>query len=55
MKVVILAGEYGTRISKEFYLKPKSMMEIGGKLIPWYIMQQDSYYGFCCGCIQARC
>lgn len=46
MKVVILAGGYGTRISEESYLKPKPMIEIGGKPILWHIMKEYSYYGF---------
>lgn len=45
MKVVILAGGYGTRISEESYLKPKPMIEIGGKPILWHIMKLYSYYG----------
>ncbi|NLG04380.1 MAG: glucose-1-phosphate cytidylyltransferase [Clostridia bacterium] len=54
MKVVILAGGYGTRISEESYLKPKPMVEIGGKPILWHIMKEYSFYGFnefiiCCG------
>lgn len=54
MKVVILAGGYGTRISEESYLKPKPMIEIGGYPILWHIMKCYSYYGFnefiiCCG------
>lgn len=54
MKVVILAGGYGTRISEESHLKPKPMIEIGGKPILWHIMKEYSYYGFnefiiCCG------
>lgn len=54
MKVVILAGGYGTRISEESYLKPKPMIEIGGQPILWHIMKCYSYYGFnefiiCCG------
>ena len=54
MKVVILAGGYGTRISEESYLRPKPMIEIGGKPILWHIMKEYSYYGFnefviCCG------
>lgn len=47
MKVVILAGGYGTRISEESYLKPKPMIEIGGKPILWHIMKSYSYYGYC--------
>lgn len=46
MKVVILAGGLGTRISEESYLKPKPMIEIGGKPILWHIMKIYSYYGF---------
>lgn len=46
MKVVILAGGFGTRISEESYLKPKPMVEIGGKPILWHIMKEYSYYGF---------
>ena len=38
MKAVILAGGYGTRISEESHLKPKPMIEIGGKPILWHIM-----------------
>ena len=54
MKVVILAGGFGTRISEESHLKPKPMLEIGGKPILWHIMKEYSYYGFnefviCCG------
>lgn len=45
MKVVILAGGYGTRISEESHLKPKPMLEIGGKPILWHIMKHYSYYG----------
>ncbi|MBM2816004.1 MAG: Nucleotidyl transferase [Ignavibacteria bacterium] len=46
MKVVILAGGYGTRISEETELKPKPMIEIGGKPILWHIMKIYSHYGF---------
>jgi len=46
MKVVILAGGYGTRISEETMLKPKPMVEIGGKPILWHIMKIYSSYGF---------
>lgn len=54
MKVVILAGGFGTRISEESHLKPKPMIEIGGKPILWHIMKEYSQYGFnefviCCG------
>lgn len=46
MKVVILAGGYGTRISEESQFKPKPMLEIGGMPILWHIMKNYSYYGF---------
>lgn len=46
MKVVILAGGLGTRLSEETDLKPKPMVEIGGKPILWHIMKIYSYYGF---------
>ena len=46
MKVVILAGGLGTRISEESHLKPKPMIEIGGKPILWHIMKEYSRYGF---------
>ncbi len=46
MKVVILAGGYGTRISEESDIKPKPMIEIGGKPILWHIMKHYSSYGF---------
>ncbi|MEG2405055.1 MAG: glucose-1-phosphate cytidylyltransferase [Oscillospiraceae bacterium] len=46
MKVVILAGGLGTRISEESHLKPKPMIEIGDKPILWHIMKLYSYYGF---------
>lgn len=46
MKVVILAGGRGTRISEETDIKPKPMIEIGGKPILWHIMKTYSYYGF---------
>lgn len=46
MKVVILAGGFGTRISEESVLKPKPMIEIGGMPILWHIMKTYSYYGF---------
>lgn len=54
MKVVILAGGFGTRISEESHLKPKPMIEIGDKPILWHIMKGYSAYGFndfviCCG------
>jgi glucose-1-phosphate cytidylyltransferase len=46
MKVVILAGGYGTRLSEETNLRPKPMAEIGGKPILWHIMKNYSHYGF---------
>lgn len=54
MKVVLLAGGKGTRISEESQYRPKPMIEIGGKPILWHIMKEYSYYGFnefiiCCG------
>lgn len=54
MKTVILAGGLGTRISEESHLKPKPMIEIGGKPILWHIMKIYSAYGLnefiiCCG------
>ena len=54
MKVVLLAGGFGTRISEESHLKPKPMIEIGGMPILWHIMKEYSYYGhnefiICCG------
>ena len=54
LKAVILAGGYGTRISEESHLRPKPMIEIGGKPILWHIMKIYSVYGInefviCCG------
>ncbi len=54
MKVVILAGGLGTRISEESHLKPKPMVDIGGMPILWHVMKIYSQYGFnefiiCCG------
>ncbi|MDR1901497.1 MAG: glucose-1-phosphate cytidylyltransferase [Treponema sp.] len=46
MKVVILAGGLGTRLSEETELKPKPMVEIGGRPILWHIMKIYSYWGF---------
>ena len=46
MKVVILAGGYGTRLSEETSIIPKPMVEIGGKPILWHIMKHYSHYGF---------
>ena len=54
MKAVILAGGLGTRISEETHLKPKPMIEIGGRPILWHIMKMYSAHGIhefiiCCG------
>lgn len=54
MKVVILAGGFGTRISEESHLKPKPMIEIGGQPILWHVMKSYSAQGhnefiICCG------
>jgi glucose-1-phosphate cytidylyltransferase len=54
MKAVILAGGLGTRISEETHLKPKPLIEIGGRPILWHIMKNYSAYGvndfvICCG------
>src|SRR6188768_2967858 len=54
MKAVILAGGLGTRLSEETALRPKPMVEIGGKPILWHIMKIYSHYGLndfviCCG------
>jgi len=54
MKAVILAGGFGTRITEESHLKPKPMIEIGGKPILWHIMKIFAQYGIrdfviCCG------
>jgi glucose-1-phosphate cytidylyltransferase len=46
MKVVILAGGFGTRLSEETDIRPKPMVEIGGKPILWHIMKTYSQYGF---------
>lgn len=46
MKVVLLAGGLGTRISEESHLRPKPMIEIGGKPILWHIMKEFSHFGF---------
>ena len=45
MKAVILAGGFGTRISEESHLRPKPMIDIGGKPILWHIMKIYSHYG----------
>ena len=54
MKAVILAGGLGTRISEETHLKPKPMIEVGGKPILWHILKMYSANGvndfvICCG------
>jgi glucose-1-phosphate cytidylyltransferase len=54
MKVVILAGGYGTRLSEETAVRPKPMVEIGGQPILWHIMKTYSAFGLndfviCCG------
>ena len=54
MKAVILAGGIGSRISEESLIRPKPMVEIGGKPILWHIMKIYSHYGvkdfiICCG------
>jgi len=54
MKAVILAGGFGTRLSEETHLRPKPMVEIGGKPILWHILKSYSAYGIndfiiCCG------
>jgi glucose-1-phosphate cytidylyltransferase len=54
MKVVILAGGLGTRISEETHLKPKPMIEIGGRPLLWHLMKIYSHFGLnefiiCCG------
>mgnify|MGYP000320360492 CR=1 FL=1 len=46
MKVVLLAGGFGSRISEESVFKPKPMIEIGGMPILWHIMKEYEYYGF---------
>lgn len=46
MKVLLLAGGYGTRLSEETDIRPKPMIEIGGKPILWHIMKIYSHYGF---------
>src|SRR5258708_19727049 len=54
MKAVILAGGFGSRLSEETQVKPKPMIEIGGKPILWHIMKLYSFHGInefiiCCG------
>ncbi|MBE6581375.1 MAG: glucose-1-phosphate cytidylyltransferase [Clostridia bacterium] len=47
MKVVILAGGFGTRISEESHLRPKPMVEIGGMPLLWHIMKYYATFGYC--------
>ena len=54
MKAVILAGGFGTRLAEETHLRPKPMIEVGGKPILWHILKIFSFYGIndfvvCCG------
>ena len=54
MKAVILAGGFGTRISEETHLKPKPMVEVGGRPLLWHLLKLYSHYGIndfviCCG------
>jgi glucose-1-phosphate cytidylyltransferase len=54
MKAVILAGGFGTRLSEETSVRPKPMVEIGGRRIIWHIMKMYSWFGIdefivCCG------
>jgi len=54
VKIIILAGGLGTRISEESHLKPKPMIEVGGQPLLWHVMKIYSYYGYndfiiCCG------
>jgi glucose-1-phosphate cytidylyltransferase len=46
MKVVILAGGRGSRLSEETDIKPKPMVEVGGRPLLWHIMQHYSHHGF---------
>ena len=46
MKVLLLAGGFGTRLSEETVVRPKPMVEIGGRPILWHIMKTYSHYGF---------
>src|SRR6516165_8610534 len=46
MKVAILAGGFGTRLAEETEVKPKPMVEIGGRPILWHIMKHYAHYGF---------
>ena len=47
MKVVILAGGFGTRLREETEFRPKPMVDIGGRPILWHIMKIYAHYGFC--------
>ena len=54
MKAVILAGGYGTRISEETDIRPKPMIDLGGKPVLWHILKLYSYHNIndfiiCCG------
>ena len=54
MKAVILAGGLGTRLSEETHVRPKPMVEIGGRPLLWHIMKTYSFHGvnefvICCG------
>jgi glucose-1-phosphate cytidylyltransferase len=46
MKVILLCGGLGTRLSEETQIKPKPMVEIGGRPIVWHIMKSYEQYGF---------
>ena len=46
LKIIILAGGFGTRISEESQFKPKPMVELGGMPILWHIMKLYSHHGF---------
>ena len=46
MKVVLLAGGLGTRLTEETEIRPKPMVEIGGRPILWHIMKHYAHYGF---------
>ena len=46
VKVVLLAGGYGTRLSEETTVRPKPLVEIGGKPIMWHIMKIYAHHGF---------
>lgn len=46
MKVVILAGGFGTRLGEETDIRPKPMVEVGGRPILWHIMKSYTHYGY---------